>query len=122
MLVIAEQRHAGWGQGELQPSLGMGACDLAVQERRAGTEREQQCGFTTHETQSGEQVVRVVNAQIDVDAGRDHRRSIGGLNQGVVGVVEVGAFEALGVSEAQRASRQQREVLIHQPAAKLASW
>ena len=33
VLVIAEQRHAGWGQGELQPSLGMGACDLAVQER-----------------------------------------------------------------------------------------
>ena len=100
----------------------MGACDLAAQERRAGTERKKQRGFTTHETQSCEQLLRVVNAQIDVNARRNHRGSIGGFNQGVVRVIGIGAFEMLGVSEAQRASRQQREVLIHQPAAKLTSW
>ena len=46
MVVVPKQGNVGWGQGELQPALGIGAGDRPIEEGGAGAKGQQEGRLT----------------------------------------------------------------------------
>ena len=123
VLVVEEQRHLGRGERKLQPALGVGAGDLAVEEGGTGAEGQQQGSLAAQQAEAGKQAVHLPRApvadgpQVDVHAGGNHLGAVGGLDVAVVRVCGVGALEMAAVAQAEGAARQQGELAAGQPPA-----
>ena len=121
MGLVTEQRHLGWCEGELQPTLGMGSGDGASQEGGASAQRQPEGCFATHKAQGPKQIIGGGDAKVDVDACGHHTGAITAFDQIVIRIVGVRTFESTRVSQAQAASGKQGELARCQPLTQPAS-
>ena len=112
VVVVPKQGNVGWGQGELQPALGIGAGDCAIEEGGAGAEGQEEGRLTAEQPQPTEQGVHGGHPQVDVHAGRHHPGAIGGFDVVVIGVVGIGTLKPVAIAKAQGAAGQQGEALV----------
>ncbi len=117
VLMVFKQRHLLWGDGELPPALGVGPCGLAIKERGAGTEGQQQCGFAAQQPAGRHDRFAALQTKVDVNAGGHHTGAVAVLDELVIRVVGIGALKVLAVAKAQAAPRQQGELTLLQPLA-----
>ena len=112
VVVVPKQGNVGWGQGELQPALGIGAGDRPIEEGGTGAKGQEEGRLTAEQPQPAEQGVHGGHPQVDVDAGRHHPGAIGGFDVVVIRVVGVGTLKPVAIAKAQGAAWQQGEALV----------
>ena len=97
------------------PSLGVVACAAPIQKGGTGTHGEQESRLAAHEPDRCKQPVQICDAEVDVNAGRHDPGAVKPLDESVISIAGVRAFEPAAVSQTHGAAWQKRELPLVQP-------